>query len=802
MVAASSYQGRFLKGAGRTLGVFSCVALVACSSAQEREAKYLQRGTEAFEQGDLAKARIDFKNAQALAPKDAEPYYRLGLVDEAEGDLHNAFDNFIRAEQQNPHYDAAVFKIAQYYLAAGQLDQVQPRVTSLLADQPGSLDFQTLKAAVDLRLGNVAASESEANTVLTQSPGNVSAVSVLTGVYLAEGDAAKAEAILNEGLIRAPDNLSLLRLKLSVGQKLKDQRLIESALTGLVKTQPDNIAPRSDLADILVKSNRLDAAEALWRQGVANAPNDAKMRLGLVQFLGDHRSLDAAETEIHAYMQDKPNDDAPYFWLADLYQKHQANDRAAALLQTLVEKRHFEPSGLIARTALARLNFIKGNPAVAVQLIGTVLAKDAGNRDALLLRAQLSFDHGAYESAVSDLRTVLRTTPNDTEALQVLGEALFRTGRLNLAADTLDQVVDIDATNVAARVRLAQFEHLNNNNDHAAKLLAEVTKLRPDYVVGWESTARIAIDRKDWQTAGAAIDKLATLKDQTDTATMLRGAVLAGQGKDAEAVPLFEGAVKADPNAPLADYAVAALIDSRRRLGQLDQAMTLIDTLNSHSPVIIAAQASLAVELKKPDRAAQILDAAIAGKTIAPQIYADRARLFAQDNQLAQGIAVLQQGLAATSGDTSLALALSEFQSAAGQYSDAIATLDDLLGRSPALEVAANNMASLIADHQFTDAKALEKARQAVGLLQASTDPAYLDTAAWVYYRLGNINQALVLMQRCAQDGPMPPQLHYHYGAILMRAGRKEQAKPELEAALNTNGAAYPGIDEARQLLQ
>jgi len=65
--------------------------LAACGDSNEREAKYLKRGEALFESGEYEKARLEFKNAAQIKPTSPEVRYRLGLVDEAEGDLRNAW---------------------------------------------------------------------------------------------------------------------------------------------------------------------------------------------------------------------------------------------------------------------------------------------------------------------------------------------------------------------------------------------------------------------------------------------------------------------------------------------------------------------------------------------------------------------------------------------------------------------------------------------------------------------------------------------------------------------------------------
>jgi hypothetical protein len=46
----------------------------------------------------------------------------------------------------------------------------------------------------------------------------------------------------------------------------------------------------------------------------------------------------------------------------------------------------------------------------------------------------------------------------------------------------------------------------------------------------------------------------------------------------------------------------------------------------------------------------------------------------------------------------------------------------------------------------------------------------------------------------------LPAQMHYHYGAVLIKNGKALEAKAELQKAVAGN-AAYPGLDDAKKLL-
>jgi len=150
---------------------------------------------------------------------------------------------------------------------------------------------------------------------------------------------------------------------------------------------------------------------------------------------------------------------------------HDAVDRATKLLNEVIAKNQLDERGLDARTALARIDYIKGDKDSAEKLAATVLDKNPNNLDARFVKARVEFDKGYYENTVTDLRIIIRDQPKAKEALHLLGETLLMQGHLDLAIDTLSELVDIDPLNYPARVRLAQMIHQNGDSKHAMDLL-------------------------------------------------------------------------------------------------------------------------------------------------------------------------------------------------------------------------------------------------------------------------------------------------------------------------------------------
>jgi tetratricopeptide (TPR) repeat protein len=774
--------------------------LGGCSDPDSRAAKYIKHGLELVEQGQPDKARLEFRNALKIKPTAAEPYYQLGLIDEANGDLRNAFENYTRAEQQDPHHHGALVKLAGFYFGAERFDDAQSRLNTVLKSWPDDAAAHALNAAIMLRHDDKDGANKEVATALKLDPANIAAISVQVGIYSANNDIDKAVAALDDGIKRNPNETSLVVLKIELFKKHNLPDKVAGALDALFKLHPADRDYRAQSAAYFSDLGNLDEAEKILRDGVAAAPSDLEMKRLLISFLNVKRGLAPAEQELQKLIAAEPNNSSYLFWLTDLYVQNKAVDKAVALLNQIIVKNSSDDAGLAARAALARISFARGDREMANKLLSVVLDKQPSNADALFVRAAINFDQGRYQTAITDLRSMLRDHPKSPEALQLLTEALVKAGHVDLAADTLAQLLDLQPQNHAAQARLAQLYHLVGDEKRADIQLKAVTTQAPEYPIGWESQARISIDRKDWPTADAAIAHLEKMPDQALTANYLRGIWLLSQQKPEEAIAKFASVLTSDATAPQSSLALAALVGTYRQMGKVDTAAHFIEGLKGDTVELHTTLASCYVEMNKLDAAAKEYDRAIALATDQPDPFIGRAKLYLNGGQITEAEALLKKAASAAPGDFRAPLLLADLAMRAARYPEATAIYEDILARNPELDVAANNYAELIADYQYNDSAALEKARVASDRFQASDNPALLDTVAWVYYRLGQYQQAASFMARVMASNNVTPQMHYHYGALLLKQGDKEKAAAELKKA-TADGASYPGIEDAKLLM-
>ena len=127
------------------------------------------------------------------------------------------------------------------------------------------------------------------------------------------------------------------------------------------------------------------------------------------------------------------------------------------------------------------LLLLLGPPGVAAQGVSQV------ERAAALVRA------GKVEEAERQLAAVLKGTPNEAGALNLLGTIRAQQGRLDEAEALFTRAARADRRFVGPRMNLAYLYHLKNLPQKAAVVLGEVLALEPDNADAAQKLARLLL---------------------------------------------------------------------------------------------------------------------------------------------------------------------------------------------------------------------------------------------------------------------------------------------------------------------
>lgn len=777
-----------------------CGLLCACGGAESRLAKHMEKGRDFLAKENLEKARIEFQNALQISPTNAEARFENGVVDERLGKPREAAAFYQGAIDVNSDHLGARTNLARLYLFSAQPDRAIELIAPALIKHPDDPELLAVRAAVKQQQKDPAGALADAERAAQLAPTNEDVIAVLAGLYTASHENAKAQALLERTIEKIPGTIDL---RLALAQIYAQENRVaesEALLLKLVQLRPNDKAHRLRLAQYYARLKQTDAAEQTLRNAVKALPDDFELKIALIDFLTVDRSRDAAAQELEHMIAAAPKDEQLKFALARFYESEQRATDAEKVYQGVIAEHEFDASGLMARDRLAQLRLERADVPGAMQLIGQVLAKSPRDNDALALRGEIELRQQDPRAAIADLRAVLRDQPNAVAILRILAHAHLANGEPAVAEETLRHALEVAPGDAALRLDFAQVLIGINKPEQAKPLLAELIKQQPGNSAALHTQFRLSAAAQDWGTALSDANAITALQPKAAVGYYYQGLVAEAQKRNDDALRLYNEAVDAEPNSLEPLQAEVRLLVSLRRT---DQAFRLADDITSRypaSPLGPEAKGELKLSARSYADAQRAFETAAARSPNWWPPYHGLAAIKIAQNDFDGAIAVLNKAKATVKQSERLGIELASAYDHSGKSDLAIAEYEAVLAHNPQSDVAANNLAMLLAT-QRTDPASLDRAKVLSARFSESVNPSFMDTYGWVLYKRGEAAASVPVLERVAAQEPNEPVVLYHLGMAQSLLGSPAQARENLSRAVQS-GAKFSGLEEAKATLE
>lgn len=780
--------------------IASVLSLSACTPPAEQAQNYYRNGIALLEQGDLDKARLEFRNALQLASGMAEAVYGLALIAEKEGDWEQMYRLLLRVvEQDSKHYEANL-KLGRILLAAGQLDGALGYSDTALALNPEDPGVLSLRAAILFKLDDVAGAMRYASAVLEKDPANVEALVVLASERMDAGATSEAIAYLDRGIAQNQNNITLQLIKVRALEAGEDVDGAEAILKQLIEAHPSS-ALRQMLAQFYLRHDEPGKAEAQLRTIAYEHPDQFQAKLDLIRFVNAVHGPEASLKETLALIEREPDNVELRFMLADLHRHHQDLDSMTATLRTIIKEWGEDPSGLKARGLLAGALLSQGEKAQAQALVREILAVDQRQEDGVILKARMALDERRLDQAIADLRVLLQDVPDSARALHLLGRAHELAGSVELAEGQYLRA--FQASGMEPVYGLAYAEHLlkQGNSSRAERVMESVLRKDPGHLDALKMLAQIRVALRDWAGAQEVADRIDSLGDKSQVSNQIRGVALAGSREYDASIAAFRSAHEA---APERGQPLVGLVRTYIAANRIDEAITFLDSVRAASPdnvnaILLKGQL---LQLKGDNaEAAEVFRAAVRVGSGNPLGYRNLAQLNYRLRQFEEAEAVIEDGLTVVPDDVGLRLAQATVFEATNRIEDAISVYERLVRDDPNADIAANNLAALLSEHR-NDEKSLAKAYELARRFERSEIPQFTNTLGWAHHRVGRYNEAEYYLRDAVSKMPNMAIFRYHLGMNYLALQDKEAARRELEKAVELAPVSPFGqVEHAREQL-
>jgi len=781
---------RFKQAVAHFVTIFGLIFLVGCSSSEERAENHYKRGLELVEEGEFAKASLEFRNALKLKSDHTDALFAFGEVQESQGEIQSAFRIYNSVAEQAKDHVAVRLKLVYMLLTANQAEQARKfldEANALAAKDPEVL---VANATYELKTSNPEEAEKLALEALKGNAELEDTYIVLASARMVSDDPEGALEYLDGAPESSRGNLGLQILRLSVLDALGDDSKVEAQLAVMVDQFPDNPQLTTAWSQWYLSENRPDDAEKVMRQAVEDRPHDDEAQGRLVSFLLSQKGREAARRELESLIEFRKNAGGdPFPFQAALAQLSFASDdgrEAIQYMQSVLNEASDAEKQNQARLMLAAMLLETSNVDQAETYVSEILNTDAKNVEALRLNATIKLSKNNSAGAADDILLALNEAPQDARLRVMLANAHERNGSSVLAEEEYAKAFALDNQSAETGLPMVRYLLSHGRAEQAERVLETIRAKDP---LNHEVLALIAqqkLAKRDFAGAQEIADIIRNSDDQNETrlADRITAAALGAQDKHDESLDFLKKSIATatEEDRQLLPDLIGAYI----RSGQEELALEKLQSVLSQNPQDVQALVLLGrlyMSTREIEKAEQTFKSAAKDETSA---FGDTAlaQFYFSTRQAENAEKTIRAGLAKDENSAALKFMLTTVLQQTERFDEAIAVYEEMFRENPGSTVVANDLASLLSERRGDEAS-LDRALEIAQRFRTSEVPQYQDTLGWIYYLRGEYSSALSLLRSSAEGLPNMGLAQYHYGMTLAALNQRDQAIAALERALD-----------------
>lgn len=713
----------------------------------------------AFGKGDVPSGIASFRSALTLDKRYLPAHSALLRLLLRSRDVEGFKAQLKELKTVFPGHPETQFYDIQLALLDKDLKRARDGAQALLRQAPENPLVLQLSGAVEFQAGSLQAAASHFNKALQLSPGLPAARRMLAETQLRAGQPVKAIAVLQPLLATNPPNPEVLALA----------------------------------AEAYLHGGDLNKAEALFGQAAKANPTDPKARTALALAQMAKGNLEAGLSQLDALAA---SDKSTYADMALISARLHNNefDAALAAVDRLQAKTPGKPLAAYLRGQVLLMRKDKdGGRKSLLQAI----EQDPAYLPAVAAVAALDVGDRKYADAQGRLEAFLVRDPNNIAALLAVADIQRKSGaKPDHVTNLISQAVKLEPADASAR--LALVAHLLAQRQVKAALVSaqEAVAALPDHPQVIDLLGRAQLAAGDVQQAIATYNKLAIAQPALPDAYLRLGDAYMAAKNYRSAMQSLNKALVISPKLVVAQRGLVQIAMLEKRV---DDALKVARSVQAQRPAdptgflmeadiqsnqrnwsgaIGAVRAALA-RSKTTDIAKRLHSAyMLAGRGVeADQFAAAWEREQPRDVEF-----IVHQG--------AIALERKEYAKAEAKFRRVLASrADDAM--------ALNNVAWLMLQQNKPGALPFaEKANE-----HLPDVPWIMDTLAAAYWTEKQLNKAIEWQQKAVFKSPRSPLYRLALAKIYIDAGKKAEAKVELEKLLAA-GDKFTGSAEAAALLK
>ncbi len=432
----------------------------------------------------------------------------------------------------------------------------------------------------------------------------------------------------------------------------------------------------------------------------------------------------------------------------------------------------------------------------AIEILSRLIAGEPDNEEAieLLEQAVESADVESATIAIETLQQAINVNPENTSLVILLAQVYVRAGDIDQAAkvllDTSAKIAMKDKNSAAnLQVALGDLFFEKNRFEDAAKTYQNALTVR-----GISQSEIVTDDARDF--AIRVFDK------------MIETYKKANRPIDAKAV-IERARLVLGKNDLFADKKLISFYLETGKKAEALQTVRALRTRDAEDFALLRLEATILTDIGKIEEAVALIKSLIGKKTsvgtdsavngqngngivtlASPKAddfsnYIFISSLYTQAKRNKEAIEAINQAYSSAQSSDRKEIAklmLATAQQTAGDLQGAETTLREILKQSPQNPIALNNLGYFLAERGEKLAEALNLIEQAVE--SNPTNPSYLDSLGWAYFKLGKFVEAEKYLKNALRFDNSSSTIHEHLGDVYQKQGKLDLAKSAWQKAL------------------
>jgi len=427
-----------------------------------------------------------------------------------------------------------------------------------------------------------------------------------------------------------------------------------------------------------------------------------------------------------------------------------------------------------AHIILGQIYLDTDRPFEAVNHLEIALELDPERTNILFLLADALEKTGDIKGAIASLEELSKTEDHEAVAYYYIARLYLRTGDVEASLDPLAQAIKLNPSFLKGVEEVGGQLEDKGRTDEAIGFYKGYLQRDPDRTVVREILARALIREERYEEAKKQIDIILEKEPENYGALLITGLIEAKKGNLDKALEIFSN-VRA--TAPGNFDLVLQIGILQRQLEMYSESVTTFRDASLLAPTRYEPHLNLSVVYDLTGQLDKAIESARTALDLDPERNSVRtylAQLLVKNSRLAEAEKILQEGLVKTPDDTVLLYQLAITQDRSGRFDLAESVLKRIIEIDPEHFDALNYLGYSWADRDMNLDQSLVMIKKALGI---KPDAAYIiDSLGWVYYRMGQYEEALKYLLEAGKKMDGDPTVLEHIGDTYEKLGKADLA--------------------------